>query len=59
MFKKLLDINKLKEDERVFKNNLLNDKDKIIAATNLISLRLELNYEKLVSDEELNIIKEA
>ena len=59
MFKKLLDINKLEEDEMVFKNNLLNDKDKIIAATNLISLRLELNYEKLVSDEEFNIIKEA
>ncbi len=53
MFKKLLDINKLKEDERVFKNNLLNDKDKIIAATNLISLRLELNYEKLVSMKNL------
>ena len=58
MFKMKLNIDELKEDERKFRKNLFNDINSEIAIQRLIKLRVELNYEKLIDDEELFILKD-
>ena len=58
MFKMQLNIDELKEDERSFRNNLFKDINPEIAIKRLIKLRVELNYEKLIDDEELRILKD-
>ena len=58
MFKMKLNIDELKEDERNFRNNLFKDINPKIAIKELLKLRAELNYEKLIDDEEFFILKD-
>lgn len=57
MFKMQLNENKLIEREKRSKYNLFNNINMEIAINDLIKLRLELNYENIINNDEIDIIK--